>query len=142
MYNYGAQTYMTGFDIQMCALSNWSARSRVPSRSVISGSTSTKRPRRGTRPRSASWTRLSNKWKVSKYAEWHVGEDPRTVFSFGSLVKLFVSTLFLSRVARASVELFVTEHESIMQVVIFLLSHSTQLDLALEVLAQSVELCA
>ena len=97
---------------------------------------------RGTRPRSASWTRLSNKWKVFKYAEWHVGEDPRTVFSFGSLVKLFVSTLFLSRVARASVELFVTEHESIMQVVIFLLSHSTQLDLALEVLAQSVELCA
>jgi len=63
-------------------------------------------------------------------------------FSFGSLVKLFVSTLFLSRVARASVELFVTEHESIMQVVIFLLSHSTQLDLALEVLAQSVGLCA
>ena len=67
---------------------------------------------------------------------------PGQFFSFGSLVKLFVSTLFLSRVARASVELFVTEHESIMQVVIFLLSHSTQLDLALEVLAQSVGLCA
>jgi len=53
---------------RMCVRSSWSARSRVPSKSATSGSRSTRRPMRGTRPPSASLMRSSSRWRAFKCA--------------------------------------------------------------------------
>lgn len=60
----------------MCVQSNWSARSRVPSRSATSGNRSMRRPTRSTRLRSASSMRSCSRWRAYNPPVVHVWWSP------------------------------------------------------------------